>query len=56
MEGFPPDKSAELTVGPNNSYVWGKVEVTGQFQSGGGFGRDGAYNALFQVTSANPIK
>ncbi|MFN5058486.1 MAG: hypothetical protein ACK5GU_01050 [Chloroflexota bacterium] len=56
MEGFPPDKSADLTVGPNNSYVWGKVEVTGQFQSGGGFGRDGAYNAIFQVTSANPIK
>jgi hypothetical protein len=56
MEGFPPDKSAELTIGPNSSYVWGKVEVTGKFQSGGGFGRDGVYNALFEVSSANPIK
>ncbi|MFM2309967.1 MAG: hypothetical protein RLY87_2089 [Chloroflexota bacterium] len=56
MEGFPPDQSAQLTVGPNNSFVWGKVEVTGAFQSGGQFGRDGAYSALFNVTSAKPIK
>jgi hypothetical protein len=56
MEGFPPDQSAQLTVGPNNSFVWGKVEVTGNFQSGGQFGRDGAYDALFNVTSATPIK
>lgn len=56
MEGFPPDQSAQLTIGPNNSFVWGKVEVTGAFQSGGQFGRDGAYSALFNVTSAKPIK
>lgn len=56
MEGFPPDQSAQLTVGPNNSYVWGKVEVTGTFQSGGQYGRDGVYKEFFQVTSATPIK
>jgi hypothetical protein len=56
MEGFPPDKSGELNVGPNNSYVWGLVEVTGTFQTGGGFGKDGAYKSIFNVTSATPIK
>ncbi|MBX0327276.1 hypothetical protein K2Z83_06220 [Oscillochloris sp. ZM17-4] len=56
MEGFPPDQSAELNVGPNNSYVWGHVEVTGTFQTGGGFGKDGAYQSIFTVTSATPIK
>lgn len=55
MEGFPPDKSAELNVGPNNSYVWGRVEVTGTFQTGGGFGKDGAYQSLFTVESATPL-
>lgn len=56
MEGFPPDKSAELTLGPNNSYIWGLVEVTGTFQTGGGFGRDGAYQSIFTVTAATPLK
>ena len=56
MEGFPPDKSAELNVGINNSYVWGKVEVTGSFQSGGNFGRDGAYPSFIQVQSATVLK
>jgi hypothetical protein len=56
MEGFPPDKSAQLNVGPNNSYVWGPVEVTGTFQTGGGFGKDGAYQSLFTVESATPLK
>ncbi|NTW00467.1 MAG: hypothetical protein HGA19_04075 [Oscillochloris sp.] len=56
MEGFPPDKSVDLNVGPNNSYVWGLVEVTGTFQTGGGFGKDGAYQSIFTVTSASPIK
>ncbi|NNJ09700.1 hypothetical protein EKD04_005120 [Chloroflexales bacterium ZM16-3] len=56
MEGFPPDKSSELNVGANNSYVWGLVEVTGTFQTGGGFGKDGAYQSIFNVTSATPIK
>ncbi|NJN16050.1 MAG: hypothetical protein HC822_07080 [Oscillochloris sp.] len=55
MEGFPPDQSAALNVGPNNSYVWGPVEVTGSFQTGGGFGRDGAYQSIFFVESARPL-
>ncbi|PDW02544.1 hypothetical protein [Candidatus Viridilinea mediisalina] len=55
MEGFPPDQSALLNVGPNNSYVWGEVEVTGTFQTGGGFGRDGAYESIFFVESATPL-
>lgn len=56
MEGFPPDKSGELNVGPNNSFVWGKVEVTGEFKSGGGFGRGGAYETFLQVESATPLE
>ncbi len=56
MEGFPPDVSPNLNVGANNSYVWGLVEVTGTFQTGGGFGRDGAYQSLFTVTSARALK
>jgi hypothetical protein len=56
MEGFPPDKSAELNVGINNSYVWGKVEVTGTFQTGGQYGRDGLYPSFIQVQSATVIK
>jgi hypothetical protein len=56
MEGFPPDQSASLNVGPNNSYVWGHVEVTGTFQTGGGFGKDGAYQSIFTVQSATPLQ
>lgn len=56
MEGFPPDQSATLNVGPNNSFVWGRVEVTGTFQTGGGFGRDGAYQSLFVVESATALE
>ncbi len=56
MEGFPPDKSAELNVGPNNSYVWGPVEVTGTFQTGGGFGKDGQYQSILVVESATPLE
>lgn len=56
MEGFPPDKSSQLHLGPNNSFVWGKVEVTGQFKSGGKFGKDGAYTEFFQVVSAEPLE
>ncbi|RRR76358.1 MAG: hypothetical protein EI684_03160 [Candidatus Viridilinea halotolerans] len=55
MEGFPPDQSALLNIGPNNSYVWGAVEVTGTFQTGGGFGKDGAYQSIFFVESAQPL-
>jgi hypothetical protein len=58
MEGFPPDKSSELNMGPGTppGYVWGLVEVTGTFQTGGNFGKDGAYQSLFTVTSATPLE
>jgi hypothetical protein len=54
MEGFPPPVSANLRVGPNNSFVWGLVEVTGQFQAGGQFGKDGAYSEFIQLDPNNP--
>ncbi len=56
VEQFPPDRSALLTVGPNNSFVWGLVEVTGTFQTGSGFGKDGAYQSIFFVESARPVQ
>ena len=56
VEQFPPEQSAALTIGPNNSFVWGLVEVTGTFQTGGGFGRDGAYKSIFFVESARPLQ
>ena len=49
MEGFPPDKSATLNLGPNNSFVWGLVEVTGKFETGGSYGKDGAYKSQFTI-------
>jgi hypothetical protein len=54
MEGFPPDVSGQLNVGPNTSFVWGKVEVTGQFSGGGAFGKDGAYPAQLVLDPSNP--
>ncbi|KAB8143574.1 hypothetical protein F8S13_10445 [Chloroflexia bacterium SDU3-3] len=50
MEGFPPSISGQLHVGPGSpaAYVWGKVEVKGQF-SAGTFGKDGAYSAQLQL-------
>ncbi len=56
MEGFPPDLSAKLNIGPNNSFVWGMVEVTGTFQTGGGLGKDGAYQSMLTVESATPLE
>src|SRR6266511_4039600 len=56
MEGFPPDVSPKLHLGPNNSFVWGLVEVTGDFKSGGNFGKDGKYTEFLQVTSAKAIE
>jgi hypothetical protein len=55
IEQFPPDQSAQLNVGPNNSYVWGPVEVTGTFQTGGGYGKDGVYESIFFVERAAPL-
>jgi hypothetical protein len=58
MEGFPPDESGKLHLGPGNppSYVWGLVDVTGPFQSGGNFGKDGKYTEFLQVTAAKAIE
>ncbi len=56
MEGFPPDKSTDLNMGPNNSYIWGLVEVTGTFETGGGFGKDGAYQSIITVDSVTPLE
>lgn len=43
LDGFPPDLSAQINVGENNSYVWGLVEVTGTFETGGNWGPNGQY-------------
>jgi hypothetical protein len=56
MEGFPPEESSKLHVGPNNSFVWGLVEITGDFKSGGNFGKDGKYTEFLQVSSAKAIE
>lgn len=56
MEGFPPPVSGQLTVGPGSppAYVWGKVEVKGQFQGGGSYGKDNAYTAFLQLDPNAP--
>jgi hypothetical protein len=56
IEGFPPEVSAQLHQGYNNSYIWGLVEVTGQFQTGGGYGKDGVYEHIFFVESATALE
>jgi hypothetical protein len=58
MEGFPPDESGKLHLGPGNppSYVWGLVEVTGPFQSGGNFGKDGKYTEILNVSAAKSLE
>lgn len=56
LEGFPPDQSTELNLGPNNSFVWGLVEVTGTFETGGGFGKDGAYQSILYVAEATSLE
>jgi hypothetical protein len=56
VDGFPPELSAELNLGPNNSYVWGKIEATGYFQTGGNFGHDGSFPKHFQIESANIVR
>lgn len=56
MENFPPEESGKLHLGPNNSYVWGLVEVTGDFKSGGGFGKDGKYTEFLFAQSAKALE
>ncbi|PLS83754.1 MAG: hypothetical protein CYG59_00320 [Chloroflexi bacterium] len=54
MDGFPADKSGELHVGPNGSFVWGLVEVTGTFQIGSF--ADGRYQQQIKVDSARVLE
>ena len=49
LDGFPPELSAQLNVGENNSYVWGLVEVTGTFETGGPWGPNGEYHEHFTI-------
>jgi hypothetical protein len=58
MDGFPPDESSKLHLGPNSppGFVWGLVEVTGEFKSGGGFGKDGKYATFLQATTAKALE
>ncbi len=58
MEGFPPDLSQQLNVGPANGFVWGLIEVTGTFQTGGQFGLEGrrASQLLIDPATVKPIK
>ena len=51
LDGFPPELSAQLHLGENNSYVWGLVEVTGTFESGGTWGPNGEYTQHFTITN-----
>jgi hypothetical protein len=50
LDGFPPDLSAQINVGENNSYVWGLVEVTGTFETGGPWGPNGEYQQHLTIT------
>jgi hypothetical protein len=36
--------------------VWGYVEVTGTFETGGGFGKDGAYQSILNVTQSRALE
>ena len=58
MEGFPPDLSKELNVGPANGFVWGLIEVTGRFETGGTFGLEGrrVSQLVIDPASVKPIK
>lgn len=57
MEGFPPDLSAKLNVGPANGFVWGLVEVSGTFESGGTYGVGGTRSSqlILDPASVKPI-
>ncbi len=54
MDGFPPEKSEELHVGENGSYVWGLVEVTGTFETGSF--AEGRYQQQIKVESVEVLE
>ncbi len=55
IEGFPAEKSAELNVGPNGSFVWGLVEISGEYQQGD-FGPDGRYKQQIVVDDVKVLE
>lgn len=55
MDGFPAEQSGQLNVGPNGTFVWGLVEVTGTFQNGA-FGPDGRYKQQIKVESVKVLE
>jgi hypothetical protein len=55
LDGFPPEQSAQLNIGPNNTYVWGLIEVTGTLQTGD-FGPDGRYKQQIKVESVQVLE
>jgi hypothetical protein len=55
LDGFPPDKSAQLNIGPNNTFVWGLIQVTGTLQTGD-FGPDGRYKQQIKVESVEVLE
>jgi hypothetical protein len=54
MDGFPAEKSGELNVGPNGTFVWGLVEVTGTFETG--TFADGRYQQQIKVESVQVLE
>jgi hypothetical protein len=54
MDGFPAEKSGELHVGPNSSFVWGLVEATGTFETGSF--ADGRYQQQIKVDSVTVLE
>lgn len=55
MDGFPAELSGQLNVGPNGTFVWGLVEVTGTFQVGS-FGPDGRYQQQIKVENVTVLE
>jgi hypothetical protein len=51
LEGFPPELSSQLNFGPDISYLWGLVEVTGTFETGGSWGASGVYHQRLTISN-----
>ena len=56
LDGFPPELSKDLHLGPANSFVWGLVELTGTFKTGGSWGVDGALKQHFQIEQVKVLE
>lgn len=55
LDGFPAELSSQLNVGPNGTFVWGLVEVTGTIQTGT-FGPNGAYKQQIKLDGSQSVK